>query len=65
MMSDWLDYHLCVLATSSKEVQDIAARLNAPSEELRNWMCERLRLSRIDGVTEVAISCSSSAPGWY
>src|SRR5215471_11914052 len=52
-MSSLLNYNLCVLASDSKEVKDIAVRLNEPSKDLGDWLCERLQLPRIDGLGDV------------
>jgi len=45
--------NLCVLASDSKEVSDLAVRLNDPSKELRGMLSERLQLPRTDGFSEV------------
>src|SRR5215831_9484221 len=52
-MSNWLAYNLCVLGGDSKEVNEIAVRLNEPSKELHVWLCDRLQLPRVDGISDV------------
>ena len=39
-MSNWIDYHLDVLASSPAEINQIAERLNRPSLELANWVAQ-------------------------
>jgi hypothetical protein len=40
-MSNWIDYHLDVLANSPAEINQIAERLNQPSLELAGWIAQR------------------------
>lgn len=40
-MSNWIDYRLDVLASSPKEINQIAARLKQPSSKLVDWVAER------------------------
>jgi hypothetical protein len=49
-MSNWIDYHLDVLAMSPAEIGQIAERLNQPSLELVTWIAQR----DVQPVSEVA-----------
>src|ERR1039458_1933413 len=40
-MSNWIDYHLDVLASNPAEINQIAERLKRPSLELANWVAQR------------------------
>lgn len=54
-MSNWIDYKIDVLATSTVEINQIAERLNQPSSELARWIAERDRQSVSDVLEELKI----------
>jgi len=49
-MGNWIDYRLDVLANSPAEINQIAERLNQPSQELASWVASKFGQS----VNEVA-----------
>ncbi|MGA2859029.1 MAG: hypothetical protein ABSE40_19335 [Candidatus Sulfotelmatobacter sp.] len=50
-MSNWIDYGLDVLASNQDEMNQIAERLNQPSQELANWVAQRFE-QPVSEVTE-------------
>ncbi len=40
-MSNWIDYVLDVLANTTDEINQIAARMEQPSQELASWLAQR------------------------